>query len=124
MKEFELIRSWASERGIYDKGDVKTQYIKLQEEAGELAKAIMNSDYEEFVDAIGDCVVVLTNLAELGNKFFKTTNDYYEDVAGDGGSSLLQPGDRISIENCLQSAWYEIKDRKGKMENGTFKKEK
>jgi uncharacterized protein YabN with tetrapyrrole methylase and pyrophosphatase domain len=124
MKHFELIRQWANERGIYEKGDVKTQYIKLQEEAGELAKAIMNNDYDEFVDAIGDCVVVLTNLAELGNKFFETTDDYYEDVIGDGGSKMLQPGDSITIESCIESAWNEIKNRKGKMQNGTFIKNK
>lgn len=105
MKQFNLIRQWADARGIYEKGDVKTQYVKLQEEAGELAKAIMQDDYDEFVDAIGDCVVVLTNLAELGNKHFN------------------QEVNRIDIESCIESAWQEIKDRTGKMENGTFKKD-
>jgi hypothetical protein len=32
MDKFDLIRQWAKERGIYDKGDVKTQLIKLYEE--------------------------------------------------------------------------------------------
>jgi hypothetical protein len=120
---YDLIRVWAKEKGIYDSGDVKTQYVKLMEEAGELAKAIMNEDYDEFVDAIGDCVVVLTNLAELGNKFFDTTIDYYEDVAGDGGSKMLQPGYNITIEECVESAYNIIKGRTGKMINGTFVKE-
>ena len=40
LKIFEQIRDWARERGLYDKGDVNTQYVKLQEEAGELAKAL------------------------------------------------------------------------------------
>ena len=62
---FSDIRKWARVRGIYDSGDQKTQYIKLQEEAGELAKAILNKDKAEVEDAIGDMVVVLTNLAEL-----------------------------------------------------------
>ena len=39
LKQF---RQWANNKGIYQKGDIKTQYIKLQEEAGELAKAIIN----------------------------------------------------------------------------------
>ena len=65
LKMFEQIRSWAKEKGIYDNGDPKTQYVKLQEESGELAKAILNNDEEEIIDAIGDMVVVLTNLAHL-----------------------------------------------------------
>ena len=40
--ELELIREWASKKGIYDDGDVKTQTLKLFEEAGELSKAIIN----------------------------------------------------------------------------------
>ncbi len=65
MTEFKLIRNWAKERGIYDKGDVKTQLIKLYEETGELSEAILKDNEEEFVDAIGDAVVVLTNLSTL-----------------------------------------------------------
>ena len=34
---FELIRMWAKDRGLYDKGNSHTQYVKLMEEAGELA---------------------------------------------------------------------------------------
>ena len=62
---FDLIRSWAEDRGIYDKGDQKTQYVKLMEEAGEVGRAILKDDTLEIQDGIGDMVVVLTNLAEL-----------------------------------------------------------
>ena len=62
---FDLIRTWARERGLYDKGDTKTQFCKLMEEAGELGRAVLKDDDKEFVDAIGDMVVVLTNLAHL-----------------------------------------------------------
>ena len=65
--EFQLIRDQAKQKGIYEKGDIKTQYIKLQEEAGELAKAIINNDNDEIIDAIGDCVVVLTSIAYFNN---------------------------------------------------------
>jgi NTP pyrophosphatase (non-canonical NTP hydrolase) len=92
---FDDIRKWARVRGIYDSGDQKTQYIKLQEEAGELAKAILNKDKAEVEDAIGDMVVVLTNLAELSE---------------------------LRIEDCIDSAYNEISNRKGKMINGTFVK--
>jgi hypothetical protein len=61
---FDLIRSWANERGIYDKGNSHTQYVKLMEEAGELAAALLNKDKLEIVDAIGDMVVVSNKLSK------------------------------------------------------------
>ena len=69
---FELIREWAQTRGLYDKGNSHTQYVKLQEEAGELAKALLNKDKPEVIDAIGDMVVVLTNLAHLQGVHIET----------------------------------------------------
>ena len=93
---FDSIRNWAEVRGIYENGDARTQYIKLQEEAGELAKAMLKDDQAEFVDAIGDMVVVLTNLAEQRN---------------------------VRIETCIASAYNQISDRTGKMINGTFVKD-
>lgn len=96
MKKFNLIRNWAKNKGIYKNGDPKTQYIKLQEEAGELAKAILNKDEKEIIDALGDCVIVLVNLSELCG---------------------------YRLEDCIDSAYEEIKNRTGKMENGTFKKD-
>jgi|EP01043_Picozoa_sp_COSAG02_P063225 NTP pyrophosphatase (non-canonical NTP hydrolase) len=93
---FPLIRNWAQDRGIYDKGNSHTQYVKLMEEAGELAEALLKNDKYEIKDAIGDMVVVLTNLAVL---------------------------EGMQIENCIESAYNEIANRKGKMENGTFVKQ-
>jgi len=93
---YDLIRVWARDKGIYAKGDSKTQYLKLMEEAGELSRAILKRDRPEIIDAIGDMVVVLTNLAAL------------ED---------------LRIEDCVTSAYNVIKNRKGKMENGTFVKQ-
>jgi len=101
---FTLIREWAEERGIYHSGDVKTQMLKLTEEKGELAKAVLKNDKAEFEDAIGDMFVVLVNVAELGNKYFYTK------------------GDRITMEKCIFGAWEEIQNRKGEMINGTFVK--
>jgi len=93
---FDLIRTWASDRGIYDQGNSHTQYVKLMEEAGELAEALLKNDKYEIKDAIGDMVVVLTNLAVL---------------------------EGMQIESCIESAYQEIANRKGKMENGTFVKQ-
>jgi len=92
---FDLIRDWAEQRGLYDDGDPKTQALKLTEEVGETCRAILKEDRPEIIDGIGDCVVVLTNLAELVG---------------------------VQIEDCIERAYNEIKDRKGKMDNGTFKK--
>ena len=93
---FNRIRSWAETRGLYEKGNVMVQYVKLQEEAGELAKALLKDDQPEVIDAIGDMVVVLTNLAH-------------------------QRG--VYIETCIQSAYEVINKRTGKMINGTFVKD-
>ena len=92
---FDCIRCWAQERGLYDKGDPKTQTLKLMEEAGEICRAVLKKDEPQIIDGIGDCVVVLTNLAHLCN---------------------------VSIEECIQAAYNEISARKGKMINGTFVK--
>ena len=94
-ERFELIRQWASIRGIYDEGNSHTQYVKLMEEAGELAAALLNKDNYEIKDAIGDMVVVLTNLAAL---------------------------EGMTIENCIDAAYNEIANRTGTMLNGTFVK--
>ena len=94
---FKKIRSWAKVRGLYEKGDSKTQYVKLQEEAGELAKALLKNDQPEIIDAIGDMVVVLTNLAHMQG---------------------------LTIEECIHSAYEVINKRTGKMIDGTFVKDK
>ena len=61
---YDKIRAWAKDKGIYDKGNSHTQYVKLMEEAGELAAALLSNNKLEIVDAIGDMTVVLTNLAQ------------------------------------------------------------
>jgi len=93
---FQLIRDWAGARGLYSKGDTKTQFCKLMEEAGELGRAILKDDNPEFRDAIGDMVVVLTNLAHMGG---------------------------TTIEDCIDEAYDVISKRTGKMVNGTFVKD-
>ena len=92
---FPKIREWAKERGIFDKGDVKTQYVKLMEEAGEVAKALLTNDKAEIKDGIGDMVVVLTNLAHLAG---------------------------FTIEECIDEAYDVISKRQGNMINGSFVK--
>jgi NTP pyrophosphatase (non-canonical NTP hydrolase) len=93
---FSRIREWAQDRGLYDEGNAHTQYVKLQEEAGELAKALLKDDKPEIIDAIGDMVVVLTNLSHMQG---------------------------VTIEECIDSAYKVISKRTGKMINGTFVKD-
>ena len=93
---FNNIRGWADERGLYKNGDPKTQLIKLYEESGELSQSLLKNDKAGIIDAIGDSVVVLTNLAHL--------------IGTD-------------IETCIKSAYDEISNRTGRMINGTFVKD-
>ena len=94
--EFSPIREWARSKGIYEKGDLKTQTIKFYEEAGELAKAVLNEDTEEIIDAIGDSIVVLTSVAYFAG---------------------------VNVEECINAAYSVIAKRKGKMQNGTLIKD-
>ena len=93
---FNKIRQWANNRNLISEGDVKTQLVKLYEETGELSQSILKDNKDGIIDAIGDCVVVLTNLAELAG---------------------------TRIEYCIDSAYSEISNRTGRMINGTFVKD-
>ncbi len=93
---FDDIRDWAHSKGIYASGSSGVQYLKLIEEAGELAEALLKKDKAEIQDAIGDMVVVLTSIAKFEDMF---------------------------IEDCIKSAYDVIAKRTGKMVNGTFVKD-
>jgi NTP pyrophosphatase (non-canonical NTP hydrolase) len=92
----DLIRQWAKDRNLIEGSDLKSQFVKLIEEAGELANAIGKKNDIEFADAIGDMFVVLT---------------------------IMAAQNRMHIEDCIDGAWQEIKDRKGKMIDGIFLKD-
>ncbi len=96
MNNFDNIRKWAHERNIIDGATPQAQFVKLIEEVGELAHGMSKGRPEEIKDGIGDAVVVLTILAE---QHF------------------------VRIEDCIEVAWNEIKDRRGEMRNGVFVKE-
>ena len=96
MSQFDNIRGWAAERNLIEGTDSFRQSVKLMEEVGELASGVARSDRARIEDGIGDAVVVLTILA-------------------------AQQGRRI--EECIETAWNESKDRKGRMVNGVFVKE-
>lgn len=96
MSVFEKIEQWARDRDLIEGSNRQAQMLKLTEEVGELANSVATDKPEEFRDAIGDCVVVLTILAAQGG---------------------------ISIEHCIEGAYETIKDRKGRMIDGVFVRE-
>lgn len=89
------IREWSVERNLHT-ADPHKQALKLGEEFGELFEGLAKGNEELTKDALGDMYVVMTIMAQqLG----------------------------FSIEECIEIAYEEIKDRKGKMIDGVFVKE-
>jgi hypothetical protein len=91
--EFEPLRTWAKTRGIIRFGDIKTQLVKLNEESGELCRAVLRANGVEAVDAIGDMIVVLSAI-----------------------SSFLG----VKLEDCINTAYQNIKSREGTLFDGNF----
>ena len=90
------ILKWAENRNLLHNENALKQYSKLQEESNELLIGILNKDPYEIIDALGDIQVVLIILAnQLG----------------------------FDIDECLESAYDEIKNRTGRTENGNFIKD-
>ena len=91
------ITQWADDKGILSRENAPKQSMKVMEELGETMGAILkDKKTSDVVDGIGDILVTVIILAkQLG----------------------LEPTE------CLESAWNEIKDRKGKTVDGTFIKE-
>ena len=87
------IRHWAHERNLIEGSDPKSQLLKTMSELGELADAINKNRTAEIIDGIGDVVVTLVIIAAQLDLHF---------------------------EGCIEAAYAEIKDRKGRMVNGVF----
>jgi len=92
-----LVVRWGEARGIVQNSDAKTQLLKAFSEMGELADAIAKRDRDGIIDGIGDVLVCLTMVAAI------------EDV---------------DVKQCFQSAYEQIKDRKGYLnKEGVFVKD-
>lgn len=89
------VEQWSINKNLHN-GNSDRQALKFYEEAGEVAAALSRNDKEALKDGIGDTIVTLIILAQ-------------------------QQG--WSLEVCLQYAYEEIKNRKGKTINGTFIKD-
>lgn len=90
------IRAWANDRNLIEGATAQAQCVKLFEEGGEVAHAVARGNRDALKDGIGDMVVVLTILA-------------------------AQNG--LTLEECVAAAYYEIKDRTGRMVDGVFVKD-
>jgi NTP pyrophosphatase (non-canonical NTP hydrolase) len=90
------VTAWAQEKGLLEKENAPKQMLKVMEEVGETASALLKNDHDKIIDGIGDSLVTLIVLSK-----------------------------QLGIEPlyCLEVAWEEIKNRKGKMVQGTFIKE-
>lgn len=94
--ELKVIR-WAEARGIIQNSTAQAQWIKADEEMGELWAALEANDRTEIIDAIGDTMVCLINLAAILD---------------------------LDVTKCLEAAYEQIKDRRGHMNSeGIFVKE-
>ena len=144
-----LIIEWAREKNLLFKENAPKQRLKLIEECGELASAILKNDVKLQKDAIGDIFVVLVILSEqidydinLNKKlrviegFAKDSSieiiieSSFQDDCGniyiDRSIDFLEFTSKLlnlDLTECANIAWNEIKDRKGKTVNGTFIKE-
>lgn len=88
------VSQWHRDRNLIDGSTDKDQALKLLQELGELSDSICKG--KDISDDIGDMLVVMINIAERNN---------------------------LTLTHCLQEAWMDIKDRKGKMVDGIFVKE-
>lgn len=89
------IQQWAIDRNLQT-SDKKSQLVKVVEEVGEVAAAIARGDDELLQDAIGDVFVTIVVLSQCSG---------------------------LDFTECVQHAYNQIKDRKGKLVDGIFIKE-
>jgi NTP pyrophosphatase (non-canonical NTP hydrolase) len=97
IKELEmLIANWAEEKGLLNPEFAPKQFMKIQEELGELASAIIKDDQDKEIDGFADVLITIIVLAWQRN---------------------------INLKHALNMGWDEIKDRTGQLKNGSFIKE-
>jgi len=140
-----LVIQWAKDKNL---NDPKKQTLKCYEELGELAKAILENDRDEIIDAIGDSFITIIILAsqrrlekqlyvDLNESLFTgcSTDSYslawiYSDIYNEefyyciSHLSDIAKNHKLTLIQCLNAAWNTIKNRKGKTVNGTFIKKK
>jgi len=153
MTHVERVHEWAQARGLYDTDDPSVQFGKAVGELGELIIALANDDIEGIKDGIGDVRVCLINFCKIVDVSFSTwtrnvqhpgtvvfdllqafydlseaqkcrpyqtylnveaINAILNDIAHHYG---------LTLEECDNHAWHQIKDRTGRTVNGEFIKD-
>ena len=95
LEQYEsMIKQWHIDRNLIDGATDKDQVCKLIQEVGELSDSVCKG--RDVSDDIGDCIVVLINIAVRNE---------------------------LTLEQCMAQAYNDIKDRKGRMVDGIFVKE-
>lgn len=140
-----LILEWAKEKDLLHAENAPKQHLKLIEECGELASAILKNDVKLQKDALGDVFVVLIILSEQEQdrityfESFGGLDDFNQDannIIGVIHSSMLKSCQfglwglfitanniKLDLTECANIAWNEIKDRTGITVDGTFIKD-
>jgi NTP pyrophosphatase (non-canonical NTP hydrolase) len=93
---FAHVEQWAIAKGLDNQNNRNAQALKVMEEVGETMAALARGKKEAIKDGIGDSIVTLIILA-------------------------MQCG--FTATECLDAAYNEIKNRKGKTVDGVFIKE-
>lgn len=93
-QRIQQVKQWHIDRNLIEGANDKDQICKLIQEVGELSDNVCKN--KDVADDIGDIMVVLINIAERNG---------------------------LSLEHCLDVAYHDIKDRKGRMVDGIFVKE-
>jgi hypothetical protein len=136
-----LIIEWAKNKNLLFPENAPKQRLKLIEECGELAQAILKNDVKLQKDAIGDIFVVLVILAEQTNEninYYITDDECYNDYVDYAVISSIITDKfyykfhslrdisyklKLDLVECANIAWNEIKNRTGQAVNGTFIKD-
>ena len=150
------VRQWSTDRGIYEHSTAVAQALKACSEAGELCDAVIKSDREAMIDAVGDVAVCIVNVAALHNCTLEHDDKSFDEcfsiehaasrvavfcaraaetlAVGEISDAEIQEAlyclddfcffAGLNLLECCESAWNEIKDRKGRMvAGGAFVKE-
>jgi NTP pyrophosphatase (non-canonical NTP hydrolase) len=94
LKELEmLIANWAEEKGLLNPDFAPKQFMKIQEELGELASAIIKENEDNEIEEFGDLLVTIIILSWQRN---------------------------INLKYALNVAYNKIKERSGVVLKGSF----